>query len=410
MRALLQRGETPGQAQADGLCPGPPQPPPPPPPPPPRSTTSGNSSEDPSGEPRRPVVDTLHGLARLGGRLGRATTNFSTNLGGKTFQVLGDLGDEIEKRRPDSGPGNILHAIKNGSMKAGEHAGRLRGELSGAAARLVEEAVSAFDGGEDGGQVQIPEVFSGGGALGSAGSVSSSGASGGGGGSDADNRPGSLTTAGSVPEPPSQWEETRRLQSELSHERELRRGRGNALSALGTAVRDLRDELVRERCAVEEAEDERIAANARFEESERCLEAAQDEQRTLLRRKMAQEAELRRCEVAAAKAQRAAKEANKEHGAWARDGPEMEALKMAKMELAEVLSRIDEMTLQGRKDVAKLTKEIEALEADGVELRRLLENKEPEPSDAVSSFRESVLRFWRSGKANDDLRIGGAAA
>lgn len=57
-----------------------------------------------------------------------------------------------------------------------------------------------------------------------------------------------------------------------------------------------------------------------------------------------------------------------ESWAWARDGPEIEALKAAKVELAELLAEADEVRLNARRESAQLAHQLEGAEAENFRL------------------------------------------
>ncbi|CAK0829998.1 unnamed protein product, partial [Prorocentrum cordatum] len=87
----------------------------------------------------------------------------------------------------------------------------------------------------------------------------------------------------------------------------------------------------------------------------------------------------------------AAREASRSTSAWAREGPETEALKDAKVALAEVLADMDQAKLEAKREAAELRRCIEAAEA---EKARLLQAAE-EPYQAPASFRASVWRLLK---------------
>ncbi len=87
---------------------------------------------------------------------------------------------------------------------------------------------------------------------------------------------------------------------------------------------------------MERAEESQLHGHARSNIEDRDFEELQNAHRALRSRRVTVEADLRRHALAVAAVERAAREASRE-GAWARDGPETEALKDAKVQLAEVL-------------------------------------------------------------------------
>merc|ERR1712083_58369 len=101
------------------------------------------------------------------------------------------------------------------------------------------------------------------------------------------------------------------------------------------------------------------------------------------------EAEMRKHAVVLAAADRAAKEASRE-GSWARDGPETEALKDAKLALAQVLSEIDEARLEAKRGALELQKQIDSAQ---VERRYLSQNSDL--YEAPTGFGASIRRLLK---------------
>eukprot|EP00811_Abedinium_folium_P006554 NODE_16040_length_1015_cov_5.922297.p1 GENE.NODE_16040_length_1015_cov_5.922297~~NODE_16040_length_1015_cov_5.922297.p1 ORF type:complete len:290 (-),score=97.24 NODE_16040_length_1015_cov_5.922297:62-931(-) len=155
--------------------------------------------------------------------------------------------------------------------------------------------------------------------------------------------------------------QVQQVQAELDQEREERHGRVLVLQTLDEAVRSLREEVTEERRLLVCAEDDRVELEARTEESERRLQELQADHHQLLGKRAQQDVELRRFAIAAAVAEREAKQAAQcGPDAWARDGPETEALKQAKMRLAEVLTFLDEARLESKKEFDVLQRDVEA--------------------------------------------------
>lgn len=165
------------------------------------------------------------------------------------------------------------------------------------------------------------------------------------------------------------------LQDELDTERAMRRGRISALSTLEEDIRKLRQELVEERASLAKAEESSMVAQSRLESLERAAEELQEEHERWQGKKADLDVQLRRSsDMAAAKA-RAERQATRE-GAWAREGPETEALLAAKMELAELLTSADEARLKARREQAQLTRDIEAAREEQARLLEEQQNRE----------------------------------
>jgi len=302
-----------------------------------------------------------------------------------TFKALSDWGDNFERNHFD---GDFLGTVSSAPRKVGERASRIGEELGSATVKLVEEAtgkVLAQDGGASGASGSDARA---GIVLGAATAAAAH-----------DAEPWGAPQA--QPGPPaagarSLWEEVQQLQAELAKEREMRRGRVAALSALDEAQRNLRAEILEERQLLEGAEGRRLAANGRSDTSEQALEEIQEEHHSLLSRRASQEADLRRQAVALAAAEKAAREAIRE-GAWAREGPETEALKEAKVLLAEVLGTLDEVRLQGRREAAALQQEIDSARAEAELLRRTVDTV-----TVPKSFRASIWRLVTVARGGDD--------
>lgn len=299
-----------------------------------------------------------------------------------TFRVLSDWGDSFERTHFD---GDFLGAVSSAQRRVGEHATRIGEELGSATVKLVEEAAGKIPNvmpdseiGAELGQAAVPP--------------SSATAHGISGNSFRKLQPEPSAGASTI----SLWDEVQQLQDEITKEREMRRGRVAALTTLDEALRSLRAELVHERHLAERAEADRLVANGRCDASERALEEIQEEHQSLLCRRIALETDLRRHAVATAAAERAAREASRE-GAWAREGPETEALKIAKVALAEVLSAMDEVRLEERREAGDLQRDIEAAQAESGELQRMADIHA-----TPTSFRSSVWRLLTVARGGDD--------
>eukprot|EP00929_Paragymnodinium_shiwhaense_P036103 TRINITY_DN19398_c0_g1_i1.p1 TRINITY_DN19398_c0_g1~~TRINITY_DN19398_c0_g1_i1.p1 ORF type:complete len:499 (+),score=138.73 TRINITY_DN19398_c0_g1_i1:96-1592(+) len=232
--------------------------------------------------------------------------------------------------------------------------------------------------------------------------------------SDPAREPGSpLQTTASEPSVPgrSQWQELQEMKARLAEERERRRGRTGAMMRLGDACRELRAEIVASSVQLEDAEHVRRRARRDVDEEEKCLEELHTLHRQLQSQKAAQQAELRRFAVEAAKRERAAREANKE-GAWAREGPETEALKDAKLALAEALGQMDQVRLEARGEIARLQEALEVAQAEHISLHKRLKGlkESPRPTAAGTAEADSVpAKGLRQGLWNM-LRPGSRAA
>lgn len=190
------------------------------------------------------------------------------------------------------------------------------------------------------------------------------------------------------------------LQSELAREREARQGRAALLQKLDSQSRCLREELQEERCLLEKAEDHRTVHDARADDAERALEELQERQHGLLSRRATLEAEIRRHSVAAWTEELSRRQAAKDRE-WARDGPETEALKCAKVDLAETLGMLDEARMHSRKGLAKLQREVENVGAENLALQHSCANAAAAP--APFSLRQSVWQLLTSGARRDEF-------
>lgn len=245
--------------------------------------------------------------------------------------------------------------------QVGERAGRIGEELGAAAVKLVEET-----------QGRLPEADSRSIGLGPAAAAPAAACG---------RRPEDATAhlmsldqfIQQPPQPPpvsrpNLWEEYEQLQARLAEEREMRRGRSLALTAIDEAIRGMASDLLDERRLLAEAEDSRTVHGSRLDSVEVTLEALQDGHGRLQSYQASLEPEHRRLLDAASARARKERQASRE-GAWAREGPETEALLIAKMELAETLSKRDEVNLRSRNEQAQLTREIEAAREENTLLR-----------------------------------------
>merc|ERR1711972_432971 len=144
---------------------------------------------------------------------------------------------------------------------------------------------------------------------------------------------------------------------QLDREGRLHEARHEEIMRLTEEVRILSQQVDEERELLARAEEERADLDEREDEGARRFDDLQEKHQTALSRKASLEAELRQEKIAADLANRAANKALKE-GAWAREGPETQALLNAKMTLAEALGDVDEARLLSRRELAKIQKEI----------------------------------------------------
>lgn len=203
---------------------------------------------------------------------------------------------------------------------------------------------------------------------------------------------------------PQLWQVAQRLKEQLEEERCKRRGRIAAMDALDPSTCILRAEVAEERHKAAIAEEQRSVAGARSYTAERGLAQLQECHHAQLSRKAANEAEMQQHALAAAAASAAASEdaqLREYEGprAWARAGPEMEALKAAKLECAEVLGLLDEARLHRRRELRALQEEIEALEAKNKTLK-LAADGYVAPGN---SFRQSIKRLFRVAAGKEDI-------
>lgn len=360
----------------------------------------------------------------------------------RTFKALSEWGDNFERNHLD---GDWRAAVSSAQKKVGERASRIGEELGSATVKLVEEATGRGPGQPPiagaappaYGAAAVPETLaswvanpkepspsrasSARGlpvAVGTvvAGSAAPSASS--------QSPPGGQPVAAAVALPAaalaassaetataSLWTEAECLREELAKEREQRRGRASAKGALDEALRQLRREVVEERRDLEAAEAARTVANSRFEALERQLEELSAEHRTVTSRNNSLKAELRRQALALAAAERAerlAKSRGEAEGAhcWAREGPETEALKAAKLSLAEVLASMDEVRLKERVEAQDLQKEIDTARTEQHLLKELAalggrQRLLPPAGDSTAR-----IPFWQRLRGGERARSG----
>jgi len=306
--------------------------------------------------------------------LGRRLEQQQSSLGASlrnTFKALSDWGDDFERKHFD---GDFLGKMSNAPCKVGESASFISEELGVAAAKLLEEAVGQAGKGPDGDAVTSSSVPT--------------------------TVPAQTPASSSTTPPESLLEQFQELQAESAKEREQHRGRASALASLDEAIRHLRAEVVEEARLLELDEAERDLADTKETQTESVLEALQKEHYAARSRKAAQEADLRRFEVAAAAEQHAAREASRA-GAWARDGPETEALKDAKIALAEALGQLDEVRLRGRREIAELQQVIEVAQAENARLIQQVSDRKLEEHKSIT---KSMWKMLSGSRARSDAR------
>ncbi|CAK9005371.1 unnamed protein product [Durusdinium trenchii] len=268
-----------------------------------------------------------------------------------TFRALSDWGDELERRHGASITSARQAVEQHRSLIS--QASRIGGELSSAAVKLVEEATGRGEGDEP------AEAY----FEASAHAHAASAASGRGGHASEGQEDVS-------PESSDLWEEVSAAQAELQCHHELRKGRKAALVAQDEQLRQLRSEVVALRGQIQEAVERRDATRARAEAAERGLEVLQEAQHELQKLRNEHAAELRQLQVAAQQALQSERawRARAAEGSWAREGPEIEALKAAKVELAELLAEADEVRLASKQASAQLTHQLEGAQAEHARL------------------------------------------
>lgn len=200
-----------------------------------------------------------------------------------------------------------------------------------------------------------------------------------------------------------------RLQEDGECEQERHRGRVAAIRALEEALPRLRTELAEAAVWRASSGDGHSASELRAQALERAYLELQEKHHVLLSCRAKQGAELQRHAVEARDAEAAefvragvvaaggaaAAAAARE---WARDGPETEALKTGKVELAEALGLVDEVRLQSRKELRALQAQVEAAHLENEALRRSGEAYVAPQGSIVKSFRR--LFCVAAGKAD----------
>eukprot|EP00434_Breviolum_minutum_P028995 symbB.v1.2.025650.t1/scaffold2504.1/size77551/7 len=158
------------------------------------------------------------------------------------------------------------------------------------------------------------------------------------------------------------------LQAQLEEEQGKRQGRAEALRALKAALIELPREMAEEQRLADAAAGTRAASAARATAAGRALQTLKEHHQQLKEQREAQLEEREQLDAAkAAAAAAAARQTQLATGCireWARDGPETEALKEAKVELAELLAEVDEARLHRRQELKALQQAVEATETE----------------------------------------------
>jgi len=202
----------------------------------------------------------------------------------------------------------------------------------------------------------------------------------------------------------SLWEEAQRLQDSLLAQRERRRQLTAQRQASESALGPLRAALIKERLAHRDATSKREAAEERRQSADTALELVQVKHHRISSLKALQDAEARRLTLAIGLTERAMREWEEEASCqqgreWARDGPETDALKAAKLTLAELHLSIDEKRFKNRSELLALHDTLQTLESENRALRGRL------GFGGVASFGASLMQLMRvargGGSAGD---------
>lgn len=151
--------------------------------------------------------------------------------------------------------------------------------------------------------------------------------------------------------------------------RESRRIRSAEINVLVDSNDGLRIEVASAQHLLNEELNKSDIASSSQEDVIREFDKLQVSQNKLLSCKAKLEAEIRRLrlKIDAEKAALHLAETSRE---WARPGPELDALRVAKLDLAQVLTDIDEARLRERKDLNALHRQLEEAERENSELKR----------------------------------------
>eukprot|EP00438_Fugacium_kawagutii_P015422 Skav221554 [mRNA] locus=scaffold1376:112856:113977:- [translate_table: standard] len=164
-------------------------------------------------------------------------------------------------------------------------------------------------------------------------------------------------------------EVARDLQLQLEEEYGKRHGRVEALRALKAHLLKLPGEIAEEQRLVDLAAGTRAAQGARVTAAGRALQTLKEHHHHLQDHQAALLEEREQLDAAKAAAAAAVeRQTQLTHAScvreWARDGPETEALKEAKVELAQLLAEVDEARLHRRQELKALYQAVEATEAE----------------------------------------------
>lgn len=195
------------------------------------------------------------------------------------------------------------------------------------------------------------------------------------------------------------------LQAELAEERKARQERAASLHNLVNTAQGLREELLEEKEPLEQAETEMALVDAQYDAVLREFEDAQEQNHVLLSKKATLEAEIRRYTVSSFSEELRLRQLRRDRE-WARDGPETDALKDAKVCLAEALGRLDEARLHARQANALLQREVENAEAENLALRQALEHlSTPAPSRSIVNSMWQMLTSGVSGDGRNNQLV-----
>lgn len=156
------------------------------------------------------------------------------------------------------------------------------------------------------------------------------------------------------------------LKARLQEEQDAAAERARLREELREDIARARSELEQEHLALQKERDSNMAWKVRAAAVERGFETLQENHELILEQNATLSTE-RRQHLAAAIAAAAASDRAAQLAAggasreWARDGPEVEALKDAKLHLAEVLAEADEARLVRRKELARLYEALEQI-------------------------------------------------
>ncbi|CAE7419339.1 TATDN1 [Symbiodinium natans] len=195
------------------------------------------------------------------------------------------------------------------------------------------------------------------------------------------------------------------LQVQLHAEQAKRQGRYEALRALKVALLQLPREAAQEKGLADEAAGARAEAAARACAAQRALQALKENHQQLQEKLEAQVDQREQLEAAAAAAraavERAAQLAASACREWARDGPETDALKSSKIELAELLAELDEARLHRRRELKALQQEVETLERENQWFRSGGHDQYEAPASFTASLRKLFKVAIGKGDAPD---------